>query len=454
LSGIENWYHESSSNFQFFIIEFLYFLKIITKLPNELIFDLFTIIFLILFCYEVKRFSEKTFNLDKQHSLFCFIFALIFPAWNSLTEINLGLYLFCFYLAISGYRLFSDKKNILKFIGIILIISSFSIKSNFAFVLALCLTENFYNFVQKRKVNYNSIIVIFGVTILGYLVNSLYFPPYGNYSGYNQIDLSKFEWNIFFKNIKDYLSLFLYFFLVLIFYIIFNKNKLNKKTLILDNDLKLKLLTLFLLLLMIVFPYVVVQKSTDIFNFTNFDSRHVFLLAVPFSISLAVTIKKIHKKTSNLFIYIIFLQSLILLTGSYFVKYNSTLIDQNLVKSFKKIKEPDSGYIIISTKELQRNFYHANNLAYKAYGKAAWLIKFDNNFDPVEKIKIEKFLPDYQKIFSKKVYSVKYAFNDMNKNCISIFELKNGINPKSYLKKIYVINQDKYFKLSKILEKC
>ena len=151
LSGIKNFYFEISSNFQFYIIRFLYFLKIITNLPNELIFDLFTGIFLILFCYEVKRFSEKIFNLDKQHSLFCFIFALIFPVWNSLTEINLGLYLFCFYLAISGYRLFSNTKNIFKFIGIILILLSFSIKSNFAFVLALCLTENFYNYVQKKK---------------------------------------------------------------------------------------------------------------------------------------------------------------------------------------------------------------------------------------------------------------------------------------------------------------
>ena len=458
LSGIKNFYFEISSNFQFYIIRFLYFLKIITNLPNELIFDLFTGIFLILFCYEVKRFSEKIFNLDKQHSLFCFIFALIFPVWNSLTEINLGLYLFCFYLAISGYRLFSNTKNIFKFIGIILILLSFSIKSNFAFVLALCLTENFYNYVQKKKINYNSIIIIFSISILGYLVNSFYFPPYGNYSGYNQIELSNLKWNIFIKNIKDYLSFLIYFILAPIFYIIFFKYKFKKKFMILNKDFKLKSLSLFFLMLMIMFPYVLVQKSTDIFNFTNFDSRHVFLLSVPFSIFLAIIIKKIkteiNVKTSNLFICIILLQSVILLTGSYFAKYNYTLIDQNLIKSFQKIKEPSSGYIIISSKKLQRNFYHLNNLAYKAYGKAAWIVLFDNNVDLQKKIEIENFFADYKKIFSKKVYSVKYVFNNMNKNCISVYDLKNEINPNSYFIKNFFINKGKYFKLSKILEKC
>ena len=42
-----------------------------------------------------------------------------------------------------------------------------------------------------------------------------------------------------------------------------------------------------------------------------------------------------------------------------------------------------------------------------------------------KKIEIENFFADYKKIFSKKVYSVKYVFNNMNKNCISVYDLKN-----------------------------
>ena len=71
-----------------------------------------------------------------------------------------------------------------------------------------------------------------------------------------------------------------------------------------------------------------------------------------------------------------------------------------------------------------------------------------------KKIEIENFFADYKKIFSKKVYSVKYVFNNMNKNCISVYDLKNEINPNSYFIKNFFINKDKYFKLSKILEKC
>jgi hypothetical protein len=89
-----------------------------------------------------------------------------------------------------------------------------------------------------------------------------------------------------------------------------------------------------------------------------------------------------------------------------------------------KKKEKDFNKII-SSKKLQRNFYHLNNLAYKAYGKAAWIVLFDNNVDLQKKIEIENFFADYKKIFSKKVYSVKYVFNNMNKNCISVYDLKN-----------------------------
>ena len=56
-----------------------------------------------------KKYSLIVFGLDNKLGNLCAIFAITCPLWDSLIAINLGLYLFCFYLALLGYRLFISK---------------------------------------------------------------------------------------------------------------------------------------------------------------------------------------------------------------------------------------------------------------------------------------------------------------------------------------------------------
>ena len=151
ISGIKNWYFESSSNFQFYVIKLLYLIKEISSLPNEIIFDTFTLIIFLLFCVEVKKYFQKIFRLNDDFNNLCFVLVLTFPVWNFLTEINLGLYITCFYLAIVGYRFFSSEILLKKLIGILLIFLSFSIKSNFAFIVGLSFLEFSYNLLVNKK---------------------------------------------------------------------------------------------------------------------------------------------------------------------------------------------------------------------------------------------------------------------------------------------------------------
>ncbi len=458
LSGIKTWYQESSSNFQFIIINCLFFVKNLFNFSNELIFDLFTLIFLVLFSYETQHYAKRVFSLSKNSSLACFIFALIYPAWNSLTEINLGLYLFCFYLALIGYRFFINKKLIVKFLGLTLLFCSFSIKSNFAFVLALPLVEYLQSFFQNKRGNLFVLIFITFLCVGSYLINNFYFPPYGSTSGYNQIQLSNLKIIEIFANLINYFSFLFYFTFIPIALFIYEKFKLKNKVSFFDKNFISNILVILLFFLLVISPYIVVQKSVDVFNFSNFDSRHAFLTAVPISIFLAIIINKISDsisyKKSQLMKYIIIFQSLLILSFSYFVKYNSTLVDKNLVKSFQNLKEPKSGYIIIYSDELIRNYYHLNNLLYKSFGKAAWLVEIDKK-EKLNKFTNKEFYEkNYKEILSKQKYPVKHAMNNQSNKCLTYYQLSNEISTKEFFKKTYLLNQQEFFNLKKVHESC
>lgn len=458
LSGIKIWYWESSSNFQFIIINFLFIIKNLLNFSNELIFDLFTIIFLVLFCYEIQKYAQRVFGLDTHSSQACFAFALIYPVWNSLTEINLGLYLFCFYLAILGYRLFINKKFIINFLGIILMLCSFSIKSNFAFVLALPLIEFVHFFFQKKSIKYYVLAQIASLCVISYLINSFYFPPYGSYAGYNQIQLNNLNFIEIVKNLNDYFSFLFYFSFIPAIFFIYLKFSYKSKTTIFDSKTNFSFLVLFIFFLITLAPYILVQKSIDIFNFSNFDSRHAYLTVVPVSIFLAIIVKKISEKISFkaaiLLKYLIIFQSLLILSLSYFVKYNSTLVDNNLIKTFQNLDEPRSGYIILYGDKLSRSYYHLNNLLYKSYNKAAWLVEI-NKKDKLKDINKEDFIKENStEILSKEAYPIKHAMNDQSDKCLTLYEFVNEINNKELITKLYLFNQKKYFILKKINEDC
>ena len=125
LNGVESWFKEAGIYFQFFVIQILFLIKKTLHINHEFLFDVFTIGSLILFTYEVKKYSEQFFSLDNKWSNFCAILVITFPVWPSLNSVNLALYVFCFYLALVGHRLFFSKNFFVKLIALLLILFSF-----------------------------------------------------------------------------------------------------------------------------------------------------------------------------------------------------------------------------------------------------------------------------------------------------------------------------------------
>lgn len=458
--GIENWYSESSSNFQFYVIKALFAINEFLDLKNELIFDTFTIIILFLFCQEVKKYFIRVFNLKNKYNNLCFILLITFPVWNFLTEANLSLYLMCFYLAILGVRLISDKSNIAKILGLIFILFSFSIKSNFTFVLALCFLETFHDVLLKQKKSYKKFFIVLITCVLGFFINTYYFPPYGLYEGYNQINFKDIK-IISFINILDYLSFILYYFtipVILISYLKLKEVKKNKITFLNDEDIK-KYLLLFFFLILCLGPYYLLQKSTDIFNFFDFESRHIFSFSIFISFSLILFLKSIEKKFSKnflkLFTFFLIIQNIFLLSTAFFLKYNSSLVNKNLVKNFKKHDEPKSGYVLILNEKLDRTFYNTNFILFNAYGSSNWMSKLVKN-ENLNKSKQELILNFNKEIvlLNNEEYKVKYISKNFVDECLTIFNISKEISGFDLIKKLYIFNQQKYFKVSKVVEKC
>ena len=457
LSGVKNWYFESSSNFQFLIIKFLFFVKKITNFSSEFIFDIFTLLSLYLFCNEIKKFFQKIFNFDRYYENYFFIILITFPIWNFITEINLALYVFCFYLAILGYNLFNNKTLYQRFIGIFLMFLSFSIKSNFAFIFAIAFFDFSINYILKKNNLLKNLIFIFSISLIGYLINLNFFKPYGLYEGYNEVFFSSFKLNI--KIFLDYLSFFIFYLLFPLIIIYILKIKFLKKFEFFNKKNTLILICIIIFTGISLFPYYLVQKSTDIFNFTDFESRQVFSISVALSFILVFflnTISKYLSKKILKYLAIFFvIQNLLLLLPSLFMKVNHSKIDTNLANNFSNLEKPKSGYILIINDKIHKNAYNSNFILYRAFGESRWFSKIitSKNFEEDNK-DLKMYFSSDKKILKNNDYKFKYAANEFEDQCVTVFEITDDLSNFDLFKKSYLSNQDKYFKVKKLKSKC
>ena len=104
------------------MIRSYYFLAKYTQLSAEIFIDNLTIIFLILFCVEVKKYSKLLFHLENKWCNFAALFTAIFPVWHTLVSFDINLYLISIYFLFFGYRNFIKKKKINVLIGAVFII--------------------------------------------------------------------------------------------------------------------------------------------------------------------------------------------------------------------------------------------------------------------------------------------------------------------------------------------
>ena len=238
ITGLEQLYKDMSRHAHLLIIYFVYFLTKYTQLSAEIFIDNLTIIFLILFCIEVKKYSKLLFHLENKWCNLAALFTAIFPVWHTLVSFDVNLYLISIYFLFFGYRNFIKKKKINILIGIVFIILSFDLQTILSFVVGLAIIHLLLN--KANDTNFFSVsklITIIVICVVYYLIKQLYFPTSGvQWIGYQTVPWNNFAENIIsiklIRNILNYSTyLFLYLWIPIIFvlHLLFlNKNNFPK----------------------------------------------------------------------------------------------------------------------------------------------------------------------------------------------------------------------------------
>ena len=461
MSTIEPLYKDAGRHFHFFVSYFIYLLSKYTSIPAEIFLDNLTVLILILFCIEIKKYSKLFFNLENKWANLAGLFTAIFPIWHILVDFDIGQYLISIFFLLFGFRNFISKKRIHNIIGIIFIVSSFNVESNLSFVIGLATIYLLLNKINN-KTNFSilKLIIITATSVSFYLIRYFYFAPTGISEGLNVVTWDSLAFNVtipnLIKNILNYLTyLFLYIWIPVIFCLhliyINNKNFLEKK-------IHLKYFNNYFLLIILsafaIFPYLLENKSSSIFYLRDYYQRHAFLLAPIFGIFFSMMFKDLSKincfkKKINLNFYLtifIFINLFLLSYGNY-TKIESYLVRNNLIQELKDFGDIPKGNVKFIGKNIPADLrpIELNHILYKAYNVAAW---WSTGFYSKEIFKPPSHIID-NKTYAKNVISSDYKYE-----CDIFIYIKNDLKKIERIKKIYIFNYKKYYNIDKIETKC
>ena len=449
-SGIQTFLTSITRYFDLALFQIIFQISIFFNISYQLIFDFLTIIILILFSYEVKKYSEIVFKLDNYWSNFCSILAITFPTWHVLVSSMVGINVASIYLVLLGYRMLISRNIKSKSFGIFLIICSFNIMSNLAFIVGLSLAHNIMQYSRKEKIQIHISSLIIGLSLFYYLFKSAFFLPYGGYENYNQVNFEYLKPSFVLHNLYSFLTFFLYYLWIPLIYILFIKFfKINTFVgKIFKIDLFLSFLSISLIFICAITPYLLVNKSVDLFYFGDYASRHAMLVSVSFSLFFTVLLKTIkeangYKKLNNFFLILVVLQSICILNLSIYLKIENSIFKYDFVEQLKKITNLPSGKIEILSNQLPFTYmahYEVNYLLFKAYGKRVWHIRF---------------VDSETNIASKKYdYAEFYKLDDIVADCKITFKFFNEIDQLERFKSLYIFKFKDYFRMKLLHTTC
>ena len=158
--------------------------------------------------------------------------------------------------------------------------------------------------------------------------------PYGEYEGHNSLKITEIKINDLILNIFKFVNYFIFF---LIFLIFFLRNKNKEKILYLITFL-------FFIYILVISPYILINKTPNIFTFSSFEGRHGFTFAIIFMITCIFILNQIEKNKilQNIILLVIIFNTSILSLG-YLAKYEHSLFSDSILKKVKKNSRAQKG---------------------------------------------------------------------------------------------------------------
>ena len=478
IGGIELMHQEMGRYLYLLCIYLVGFLAKYTSLPAEVFLDNIILIFLILLCLEVKKYSRFLFNLENKWCNLAALFTAIFPIWHLLVSMDISMYLIGLYFSLFGYRNFITPKKINIIIGLIFIILSFSLESNLSFVIGLAVihllltkVNNSYDFPVSK------LIVIITICVVYYLIKQFYFPAYGTYEGYlavisNSLITDYQSSNIavtkLIKNILNYSTYFFLYLWIPVFFILhllfINKNYFSRIKLILKEQFAFKHINNYLLLIILfgfaIFPYLLLNKSSTIFYLSDYFQRHAFLLAPISGMFFSIMFRDLakinclqNKVNLNFYLTIFICIHLVLLNYGNYRKTEAHLFNKNLINELKAYGSIPKGDVQFIGKNFPADFrlFEVNHLLYKAYNTASWRAVMGST-DLVNVSEIYSKLSFHS--LNDERYFMRNIMNEYKYECSTYIYIKNDLKKYERLRKFYILNYKKNYNIDKVIKKC
>tara|TARA_B100000989_G_scaffold294175_2_gene272776 strand:- start:2054 stop:3481 length:1428 start_codon:yes stop_codon:yes gene_type:complete len=459
LNGLNLWAVENSHRCYLFLINSLFSIKNISNLENEILFDVFNIGSFIFYISQITKTGSILLKIEKRWFPILLISSLILPIWEGFTSLVLGFYLFYFGMCLMGFRLFFYSQSWLKIIlGFFLLLNSLCVQSNYSIIIGLILCYLVTSKINRDLIFKSLILTIF--VFATFLINYFYFPAYGFFENYNKILIDNVTLTKLSSNFFNFLTFFLFFswILLILFFLKFkNKTKFYFER---NNNFNV----VVILFVFAVLPYISINKSTDIFAWKDYLSRHAYLLTISFSFFFTLILKNIYeldksigKKIFFVSIYLFLFQGLLLQFSKFYFKIEASVFRESLVQNLREFDEPNSGLVefyrhdnkkfnVIDKHDYLPGHRVRNQeisvLFYKAYGKSAWLffIPKSKNF---KKLDFNK----YKTLFNADDF-------DLKSKCVTKIYFSERLSYFERIKFLYIFNSNKYYKINKLKTIC
>ena len=194
---LEAHYKDAGRYFHLSLVNFIFNISTYTQIPIELLFDNILILFLILTCFEVKKYSTFFFGLNDRWSNFAALSVAVFPVWHTLVDFDIGLYLISIFFVLFGFRKFISLKLHNIILGFCMIILSFNLESNMSFVIGLGLVCFILSKTNKKfDMSYSKFLILILLCFSYYFIKDFNFPATGEIEGYQKVTFDKINSNL------------------------------------------------------------------------------------------------------------------------------------------------------------------------------------------------------------------------------------------------------------------
>jgi hypothetical protein len=439
--GLESWFIESTWYLQYPFVRSIIYLSEISGIEYKNINLIIVVIIFLFYVHEIIQFSRNCVGLTENDACVVAIIASTSPYWHVLLSSVMTFHIFCAWLGLVSIRLIHTKPWVVKLFSVILLIIALSLQSQLVFAPILSYA---YDVLTRKKalgkpyVPSKITVSIFITCVTYYLFINIVAPPAGIFENYQSLLISQPS------GILPFLLRGVYFttyiiplsFTVLVVVLLLSPisrapNNTTFTQPLLQHAHPYTVNCLSLLVLAAIFPYMAVGKAPILWEFWNWNTRHMILLIFPISILSVFTIRTLlisWSMAANKFLLsaiFIFLGTLnlIFLSMSTLEKLNREYLLEKIEAAIISEDHPISpGVLKITLSPFPSyvfEFYEPNHLMYRATGRAEWWTTFgaesDVNFE----------IPCFMKANEK--YQQQFIYNYVPNHELSVTNIKMSL---------------------------